>query len=73
METVKLPSSIKVIHDEVFAGCRSLKEVDMPDVSYIGVKAFWKCKSLKNIINAKAVEEIGNDAFKECYSLKWNL
>ena len=71
LETIKLPNSIKVIHDEVFACCHSLTEVDMPGVTNIGAKSFRQCKSLKRIKNVKKVEKIGDEAFMDCYSLKW--
>ena len=71
LETIKLPNSIQVIHDEVFACCHSLTEVDMPGVTNIGSKSFRQCKSLKKIKNVRKVEKIGDEAFMDCYSLTW--
>ncbi len=57
--TVTIPSSISVggisytvttIGVRAFAGCRSLKSINIPDsVSSIGCSAFWGCKSLSKI------------------------
>lgn len=71
LETVKLSASVKVLPDEVFAACKALKEVDMPGVTYIGVRAFRQCEYLEKVTNAKAVEEIEREAFMECDMLKW--
>lgn len=71
LRSVQLPKTLKVIHEKTFTKCKSLKEISIPGVTYIGSEAFSYCKSLKIIKNADTVEEIGHAAFGDCTSLKW--
>ena len=53
-----------------FSGCRSLKEVYIPDsVTFIGEKAFSGCTSLCQITIPDSVTKIGGGAFSGCSSL----
>ena len=63
--SVKIPSSVKSIASEAFAGCEKLTKVTIPkSVKTIGTKAFYGCKNLKNItIKSTSIKKIGSDAF----------
>ena len=61
----------KVICDNAFSNCCSLKEITIPDsVTSIGYEAFFNCESLEEIIIPDSVTSIGNGAFRECDSLE---
>ncbi len=57
----------------VFAVCRSLKTVKLPErVAYIGPAAFLNCESLNSITIPNTVECVYEDAFDGCEQLKIN-
>ena len=51
-----------------FAGCYSLKNIDLSHVTSIGEYAFYQCRSL-GIVNATNLEQIGRLAFYDCLKL----
>ena len=65
-ETILIPAWVKKIPDYAFAGCRSLKSIEIPDsVQSVGVGAFKGCKGLadKNgfvIVNGILYDYFGN-------------
>lgn len=67
---VSIPTSVKNIGREAFAGHTELKKVDIPGyVETIGYNAFNGCSSLEQILIPDTVTEIGNGAFSGCSSL----
>ena len=68
LQTITL-DSVETIQDNAFMGCKSLKEVTMPDrLTEIKASTFYGCSSLEKIELAN-VKKIGKDAFKGCNSL----
>ena len=64
---VQLPVSLKSINTYyLFAGCTSLKTVNLPaGLTEIGKYAFYECKALPNITLPAGVTSIGDYAFTE--------
>ena len=60
---------INSISEGTFFECRSLNNVDLSAVTYIGEKAFESC-NLSSINILGPVSKIGDNAFKSCNSLK---
>jgi hypothetical protein len=58
------------IPDLAFANCKYITSVMIPDtVESIGVRAFYKCRSLAEIDAGNGVKEIFDDAFFGCDNL----
>ena len=69
-ESVNIPDSIISI-DEAFWGCKSLKQVTIPNsVQTIGFRAFCGCESLRQIVIPDSVTTIEDYAFVCCSSLQ---
>lgn len=62
LETVLLPSTVKVIEDEAFSTCNRLKEISLNNVEEIGAYAFYQCSTLITL-NLPLAKSIGNYAF----------
>ena len=70
LEEIKM-ASVEEIGYRAFAGCKSLKEITIPDsVRVIGGGAFNGCTNLEKITIPNSVEKIGGGAFLDCESLK---
>ncbi len=70
-KAVSIPTSVKEIGEEAFAGHTELVKVVIPPyVEKIGYNSFAGCESLESISLPDTVAEIGNGAFSECTSLK---
>lgn len=54
---------------QTFSFCKSLKEVNLPEVLKIGESTFSQCESLKTVSIPK-VDSIGSSAFYSCYVLE---
>ena len=68
---VSIPTSVKKIGKEAFAGHTELIKVDIPAyVESIDYNAFSGCTSLETVKIPDTVTEIGNGAFSDCSSLK---
>lgn len=68
----KVNENCKVVYEEAFEECSSLKSVTIPDgVTSIGRNAFRGCSSLTNITIPDSVVSI-DDLFYGCRSLKYN-
>ena len=71
IESVTLPSTLKIINTRAFKGLVNLKTVIMGDgVEKIADDAFNGCYSLKNINLSKSIMRIGSNAFYRCTSLE---
>lgn len=68
--SVKLPSSLQYIGDEVFANCPNLEEINLPDkLKVIGKNAFSECTKLWIEHFPESLESIGERAFYQCSSI----
>ena len=68
-ENVKNPV-ITSIGDNVFNGCKNLKEIEIPDtIKSIGNYAFSKCTALEDFTLPTSLKTVGNYAFLECNEL----
>lgn len=68
---IALPSTLKRIGENAFAGC-PLTEVSIPEtVEFIGAGAFRACSNLKKVSFSSAglMSVIGSEAFKQCGQL----
>ncbi len=63
LECVELASTVEIISQRAFYGCKNLKSVVYADVSTIDTMAFYGCMSYTAIEIPEAVEKIGNYAF----------
>lgn len=73
LTSIKVPSTVKVIHNNAFTYCRNLTEIDLSkaiSLEYIGEGAFKYCDSLKEITLPSSVKEIGAEAFEGCDQLE---
>ena len=73
IESVSIPKTVKVIGNNAFANCTSLKKVvfeGKSQLEFMGAKVFAGCETLKNIQIPDSVSSIGAYAFSGCISLK---
>ena len=70
LESVTIPSSVKIIGNNAFYGCSNLINLTIPDsVTTIGEYAFAYCGSLTSVTIPDSVTTIGSKAFWGCDSL----
>ena len=68
--TYSIKEGVRIICNNAFSGCFSLKSLVIPDsVTRIGEGAFLWCSSLSEIVIPSSVTSIGHSAFGDCYSL----
>lgn len=70
LKSIDIPPSVTMIDDEVFIQCRSLEEVNLPNIDRIGAALFQHCVSLKEIVIPDTVEIIDEGAFYLCENLE---
>lgn len=71
IESIELPSSIRVIEDGCFSGNESLKSITLHEgLESIGEGAFSRCTNLETVNFPSSLRSIGEEAFRECKSLK---
>ncbi|MDD4689091.1 MAG: leucine-rich repeat protein [Eubacteriales bacterium] len=71
LKNVHLPSTMKTISANAFAGCSKLTDINIPEgVTTIGNQAFDGCSSLVSITLPSTLTTIGNAVFKFNTSLK---
>ncbi len=63
LESVELSSTIKIIGDRAFYGCKNLKDVNYANAHYIGSMAFYGCMSYTEIEIPETVTSIDEYAF----------
>ena len=70
LESITLPTSIRVIGDLAFADCRLLNSIIIQDgVKSIGKSAFINCKKLSSVIISNGIQTISHSLFKGCDKL----
>ncbi len=70
LKSIRLPDSLRIIHEGMFKNCKKLEQVELPEsLEYIGSDAFENCESLKDIVFKTNLKKIGSYAFKNCNSL----
>ena len=70
IQKICIPQSVRKIYGYAFAGCLSLKEVDMSYTPDTGAWTFMGCENLKIVKLCPNTEEIGMGVFKDCKKLK---
>lgn len=66
-EGVVLPSSLKAIEANAYAGCSSIAAVEIPDgVTSLGASAFADCANLTTISIPQSVETMGDGCLSGC-------
>lgn len=63
VETIILPETINYVGENAFYGCRSLENINIPNVTYVGDNAFNGCINLNNISLGQDLSYIGDKAF----------
>ena len=69
LQTISLPSSIKLIPSSAFSGCKKLEEINLEYVTTIATSAFQGCTQLGSSLDLSGVASIGDYAFQGCSSL----
>ena len=71
LKEVNLPQNFKgQISSSLFARCKNLKYIQIPDgIDYISAAAFSSCSSLENITIPLGIKGINHSAFGDCSSL----
>lgn len=71
VESVNIPSTVKLIYGSSFSGCPNLKNLTLNEgIEEIGSMAFWYCTSLESVVIPSSVTTIGEYAFADCFNLK---
>lgn len=69
--SIKFPSSLKIINNKVFYGCKSLLSVDIPDnVTEMKESVFENCSGMKSIKLSNSLKVISAFLCKNCISLE---
>ena len=68
--SVTLPEMIETIGDNAFAGCSGIKEIDLHNISELGLCAFEGCSALESVEIPGSIPHLGAATFKGCSSLK---
>ncbi len=71
VETISIPSTVKLIYANSFSGYPNLKNLSLAEgIEEIGSMAFWHCSSLEQVTIPSSVTTIGRYAFADCQNLK---
>lgn len=71
VEMISIPESIRIIAENAFSDCTSLKKVILPEgLKTIGFNAFSGCAALESIHIPDSVESLSGAAFFDCSNLK---
>ena len=68
LKNVILPLTLKTIGNSSFAECRSLIGVDIPNVTSIGVSAFYRCSALSVPTLSEKLTVLNSKVFRSCTS-----
>ena len=65
--TYSIKEGVRIICNNAFSGCFSLKSLVIPDsVTRIGDSAFFCCEFLRSVVIPDSVTNIGDGAFHNC-------
>ena len=64
-----VPSQITWVGDGAFQNCYSLPSLSLPNLRYIGSRAFRSCRAFKSFAIPSTVTSVGEAAFKGCHNL----
>ena len=71
LESIKLPSSLKVLTNYLFHDCKNLRSIELPAcLERIGEECFSE-SGLEEFRAPPELTIIGNRAFKDCENLKY--
>lgn len=71
LESITLPSNLKIIPPGLCFSCPNLKSVTIPSgVTEIGFRSFSECQSLESITIPEGVTKVDYSAFEGCANLK---
>lgn len=62
LEEVVLPTTLKKIQSNAFAGCTKLKKINLENVQFINIRAFYNCPLAE--LDLSSLVAIGNGAFE---------
>ena len=66
-----MPDSVKVIGENAFSGCQSLKKIRLSkNLVIIGDSAFSDCESMEKLSLPSSITLVGAEAFQNCTGLK---
>ena len=66
LKSVYISEAISEIPDFMFQNCSALTEISLPEVSKIGLYAFYNCNSFTRLIFGDKLQTIGELAFYNC-------
>lgn len=71
LREIVLPSTVELIGERCFDGCRELSEIELPEgIKHIGRWAFRNASALKTISLPVSLESVGDEVFQGCTSLE---
>lgn len=74
VETVVLPTTIKLLNTAAFKNCKSLKSINLPEgLLIINDQAFMGCSSLEITKLPSTLTKIGDSAFRNCSGLRGDI
>ncbi len=65
-----LPSGVTELSDRVFFGCSSLRNINIDNITVIGIGAFYDCAALESVNISEKTSKIEEYAFYNCGGLK---
>jgi hypothetical protein len=68
--SIEVHDGVKLIEEEAFYFCRSLRRIELPGVRVIGAGAFRFCRELESVAFGDKLKIIGEQAFHRCRSLQ---
>ena len=69
-EKYVVPDSVGIIGRGAFSGCKSLKKINLNQVTYIDKSAFTNCSSLETVFIPDSTAYIGEWVFAYCINLR---
>lgn len=70
LNDLKYFTSLSVLADDAFNGCKLLESVTLPEsLKEIGKRVFADCATLSEVVLNDGLEYIGTEAFRSCYNL----